>query len=271
MSQPTTLTAPDILSVKSRVSWGAIAAGAMIALAIYFLLTLLGLAVGLELRTRREGSEYLGIAAGLWAIITLLFSMFIGGWATSRLAVGETQGEAFLYGIILWGVLFVGMIWMAGQGVKVGFGAMMGLASGAVTMTDEDPAGAADRGAVSSLIRRYNDQFGGDKFVDDLTKMGVERDQAQKIRDLAKQKIEAAKNDEAGLPGQIDAAANDPAVRQTAEQAVALTRQALWYTLVGVIVSMLAVVLGALSGSGATIIPVALAGVRRAGPPPSRA
>jgi len=142
----------------------------MIALAVYFLLTLLGLAVGLEIRSRREGTEYLGIGAGLWAIITLLFSMFIGGWATSRLAVGETRGEAFLYGIILWGVLFVGMIWMAGQGVKIGFGAMMGLASGAIAGTDEDPAAAVDRGAVSTLVRRYNDELGGEK------KNGIKRE-----------------------------------------------------------------------------------------------
>ena len=34
----------DLLAVKSRVSWGAIAAGAMVALTIYIVLTLLGLA-----------------------------------------------------------------------------------------------------------------------------------------------------------------------------------------------------------------------------------
>ena len=43
-----TLKATDLLAVKSRVSWGAISAGAMVALAIYFFLTLLGLAIGLE-------------------------------------------------------------------------------------------------------------------------------------------------------------------------------------------------------------------------------
>ena len=145
----------DVLSVKSRVSWAAIAAGAMIALAVYFLLTLLGLAVGLELSIRRNGVD-IGIGASLWAIATLLFSMFAGGWATSRLAVGESRLEATLYGVILWGVLFVGMFWMVGQGVRVGFGALMGLASGAVVVTDDNPAAAADSGAVSTLIQRYN-------------------------------------------------------------------------------------------------------------------
>ncbi len=47
------LKATDLLAVKSRVSWGAIAAGAMVSLAIYFLLTLTGIAVGLEAAARR--------------------------------------------------------------------------------------------------------------------------------------------------------------------------------------------------------------------------
>ena len=38
--------------------------------------------------------------------------MFFGGWATSRLAVGESKLEAVLYGLILWGVLFLGLVWL---------------------------------------------------------------------------------------------------------------------------------------------------------------
>ncbi len=65
-------TRPTSSPSSRRVSWAAIAAGAMIALAVYFLLTLLGLAVGLELAVRRNGYN-LGMGAALWAIATLLF------------------------------------------------------------------------------------------------------------------------------------------------------------------------------------------------------
>ncbi len=264
MSQPhpqpqPPLRAVDVLSVKSRVSWGAIAAGAMIAIAIYFVLTLLGIAVGLEMAFRRDSTS-LGLAAAIWSIATLLFAMFIGGWSTSRLAVGETRGEAFLYGIILWGVMFVGMTWMIGQGVRVGFGAMLGVASGAVVMTDDDPATAATNGAIPALIQRYNSDLGGDKFVDDLTKTGVAKDQAVKIRDMVRDKINTIQNDSSP----IGAVANDPQVRQSAEQLGDATRQAVWYTLIGVLVSMAAVIVGALAGSGELVVPVALAGVRKA-------
>ena len=34
----------------------------------------------------------------------------------SRLAVGESKLEAVLYGLILWGVLFIGMVWLLASG-----------------------------------------------------------------------------------------------------------------------------------------------------------
>jgi hypothetical protein len=267
MSESTSLKSIDLLAVKSRVSWAAIAAGAMIALAVYFVLTLVGIAIGLELAVRRNSVD-LGVGAAIWSIASLLLAMFFGGWATSRLAVGESKLEAVLYGVILWGVLFVGMFWLIGQGVRVGFGLMMGVASGAVVVTDEDPAEAASAGAPATLIQRYNSTFGGEKFVEDLTKIGVDRERAEKIRDMAKQKLDAIQNDPTPIPAQIDTAAHDPNVRQTAREVANGTRKAVWYTLAGVMISMVSVILGSLAGSGVLPIPVPLQGVRRPTNPP---
>src|SRR5436305_1057283 len=148
--------ATDLLAVRSRVSWGAIAAGAMVALALYLFLTLLGVALGIEAAARGRGSN-LGSGAALYAILSLLLSMFFGGWATSRLAVGETKLEAVLYGIILWGVLFLGLVWLFNAGIRTGFGAMVGLSSGAYSPSTD--GGGADRpvspGIVEGLRRRY--------------------------------------------------------------------------------------------------------------------
>jgi hypothetical protein len=89
MAETSRPSATDLLSVKSRVSWGAIAAGAMIALTIYVVLALLGLALGIEVAVRGP-NEYLGPGAAVYTIVSLLLAMFFGGWATSRLAVGES-------------------------------------------------------------------------------------------------------------------------------------------------------------------------------------
>ena len=101
----------------------------MVALLIYTILTTLGLALGIEVAVR-GGNEYFGTGAAIYSILTLLVAMFFGGWATSRLAVGESKTEAILYGMILWGVLFIGMIWLFSAGIRTGFSAMVGMSSG---------------------------------------------------------------------------------------------------------------------------------------------
>jgi len=242
--------ATDLLAVKSRVSWGAIAAGAMVALAIYFFMTLLGLAIGLEVASRRPAGEGLGTGAAIYSIVSLLLAMFLGGWSTSRLAVGETKLEAVLYGVILWGVLFVGLFWMIGAGVRVGFGALV---SGAVAINTDDPADAASPDALNKLVDRYNSEVGGEKFVADLTKAGVDEAQARKIQANLKEKFNTVRND----PGSL---IKDPGVRQAG---VDISRQAAWYSLAGVAISMLAVIVGSLMGSGDLPVPVPILGVRR--------
>ena len=248
-STTSTLRATDLLAVKSRVSWGAIAAGAMVALAIYFFLTLLGLAIGLEVASRRPVDQGLGAGAVLYSILTLLLSMFLGGWATSRLAVGETKLEAILYGMILWGVLFVGMFWLIGAGVRVGFGAVI---SGAVALGSDDPADAAAPDALNKLVDRYNSEVGGEKFVQDLVKTGVDEAQARKIQATVKERIDKVRE-----PGSL---IKDPEARQAG---VDISRQAAWYSLFGVAISMGAVIIGSLVGSGDLPVPVSILGVRR--------
>jgi len=251
----------DMMPVRSRVSWGAIAAGAMVSVAVYFLLTLLGIAVGLEVSASRNDVD-LGTGAALWSILTLLLAMFLGGWATSRLAVGETKLEAVLYGVILWGVLFIGMFWLFGIGVRIGFGAMMGVASGATSVAAEDgrPGGSADAGVMEQLRQRYNSNFSDQKFVEDLKKLGVEDERAASIQKMVNERVETLRNDPAALPGQLS---NDPDVQQAGEDLKQGTRKAVWYSLMGIVVSMATVILGSLIGSGDIPVPIAVLGVRR--------
>jgi hypothetical protein len=226
-----TLRATDLLAVRSRVSWGALAAGAMVSLAIYFLLTLLGLALGIEAAVRRADVP-LGAGAAIYSILALLVAMFFGGWATSRLAVGETKLEAVLYGVILWGVLFTGMLWLVGVGVRVGFGAVVGVASGAYTTE----SGRLDVDRVADGMRRAGvDQATIDKYRDYYERL---RRDPNAAADVARENV-------------------DP------QAAASVARTASWYALIGVVVSMATVVFGSLVGSGDVPVPVPVLGVRR--------
>jgi hypothetical protein len=253
----------DMLSVRSRVSWGAIAAGAMVALSLYMLFTMLGVALGIEVAVR-GADQNLGTGAAIYSILALLIAMFFGGWATSRLAVGESKLEAVLYGLILWGVLFMGMVWLLSAGIRTGFGAMIGLSSGAYDVVrEDDTASAPSPGLIDALRTRYDTELGGDRFVEDLKKTGLTEDQARKAQQEVKSRIDRVRNDPGSFPEVARDIASQPDVRRTAGQLAQGARQATWWTLLGVLVSMVTVIVGSLVGSGELLQPVPIIGVRR--------
>ncbi len=106
----------DILSVGSRVSWGAILAGAAIALAVYAVLMGGGAALGVTF-SDRLGLRVLTIGGVLWGLFSALLALFLGGCVVSRVTAGENKTEAVMYGVILWGVVFATSILMAGAGM----------------------------------------------------------------------------------------------------------------------------------------------------------
>lgn len=119
------LAAADLLPVRSRVSWGAILAGLVLAFATYLLLGALGTAVGLT-ASQNVGGQGLAIGAAIWAILSLLIALFLGGFVTSRMTVGENRGEAAVYGLLLWGALSALLIGIPGLAASdPGFGGVI--------------------------------------------------------------------------------------------------------------------------------------------------
>lgn len=123
-----TLRSEDMVAVRSRVSWGAIIAGVVVALAAFMLLSTFGVAVGLSVNEGADAGA-VGIGAGIWAIVVTLVSLFLGGWITSQCTAGENKQEAAFYGIVVWGVLFSVLLFLAAGGVNLGMSAMMGTAT----------------------------------------------------------------------------------------------------------------------------------------------
>lgn len=116
----------DVASVGSRVSWSALLAGAVVALTIYVSLGTLGVAVGLSTAgADNVGGNALAIGAAIWAAISLLVALFMGGFVTSRSTVGERKDEAMIYGLLLWGTIFVGVVMLTGLGLNLGVGGML--------------------------------------------------------------------------------------------------------------------------------------------------
>lgn len=93
---------PDVKihqSVSSyKISWGAIFAGTITALAVELVFTLLGVAIGVnpaEMAT-------LTIGAGLWLLVTTVVSLFIGGFVAAWMSGVYRPFNAVLHGFVVW-------------------------------------------------------------------------------------------------------------------------------------------------------------------------
>ena len=122
-------TAPDYSYERpvGRISWGAILAGTVVALAIQIVLTLIGVAVGLATLDPATGDNpsgtALGAGAGIWLVLSSLISLFFGGYIAARLA-GKLNG--WLHGLTTWGTLTLLMLML----LTTAAGQLIGVASG---------------------------------------------------------------------------------------------------------------------------------------------
>jgi len=149
MADTTTAVRPeDTTSVGSRISWGAVLAGVVVALAVYLVLTTLAAAIGFTIPTRNISEKALLNGALVWAIVSLALAMFAGGWTVSQLTAGETQCESMIHGLILWGTVVAVMLWMTASGIGTGFSAMMRTSYGAGEAAEGEPAWAQVAGRV---------------------------------------------------------------------------------------------------------------------------
>src|ERR671916_311085 len=77
-------------ALPPRVSWGAIIAGAVIAVVIGFMLNILGVAVGATavdaVNRDTPSASTFGIGAGIWLLAATLIGLAVGGYAAARLS-----------------------------------------------------------------------------------------------------------------------------------------------------------------------------------------
>jgi len=131
-----TIETKDVMPVHSRVSWGAVLAGAVMAIAIYTLLSVLGIAIGMTVSNRGGAdTDTINLGAVIWAVITLMISLFLGGWVTSQCTTNETKMEAVVYGVVVWGTMFALLAWPLMSRLNLGFSDLLNMAGAPHTTT----------------------------------------------------------------------------------------------------------------------------------------
>lgn len=97
--------------LRASISWPAIFAGVVIAIAIQLVLALLGAGIGLSLVDPMQGStpsaSGFGIGAGIYWIISTIVALGAGSYAAARVAGVHDRFDGIVHGLTIWGVTLI--------------------------------------------------------------------------------------------------------------------------------------------------------------------
>jgi pyruvate/2-oxoglutarate dehydrogenase complex dihydrolipoamide acyltransferase (E2) component len=116
----------------NKVNWGAIFAGAVVALVIQFLLTLLGVGIGAATLDPSTGDNpdagTFSTVSAIWYALAGIVAAFVGGFIASRMSGRTLASSGSLHGLTSWAVttLFLLYLLTTAVGTLVG-GALNGL------------------------------------------------------------------------------------------------------------------------------------------------
>ncbi|MBE9124374.1 hypothetical protein IQ269_27175 [Tychonema sp. LEGE 07199] len=106
------------VNYHDRVRWGPVLAGIAIALTGQLLLSALGAAIGLSAGATGANAGSVGLAVGIWSIVSLLISLFLGGWVMAQSCGPMTKKTAILNAAILWGTTLALSSWLLASGIS---------------------------------------------------------------------------------------------------------------------------------------------------------
>lgn len=142
--------------IRRRVSWGSIIGGVMTVLAVSVLLSLLGTSIGLYMfdPTSSEPMSGIGTTVGIWTVVSLLISLFCGGYVAGKLA----GADGAIHGFLVWATSLIITVIL---GIMLAVGAVKATANvlGSIaSVTGNVISGVAS--GVGSGIQGVTDQVG---------------------------------------------------------------------------------------------------------------
>jgi hypothetical protein len=105
----------------SKISWGAVFAGVVVALATQLLLNMLGISIGAATLNPVEGDNpsamSLSIGAGIWFALSTILAALAGGYAAGRLAGILRESTAGWHGLTAWALTTLVIFYLLGSTV----------------------------------------------------------------------------------------------------------------------------------------------------------
>ncbi|WP_225125317.1 MULTISPECIES: PhnA-like protein [unclassified Bradyrhizobium] len=136
----------------NQVAWGAVFAGAAIALVIQIILNMIGLGVGLSTVDVGEGStpsaSSMSVGAGIWFVVSGIVAAALGGYIAGRLSGKASASTTAYHGLMSWAVSTLAVMYLLSS-------AASGIAGGALSTASSalGGAGKALGGSVQTAVQ----------------------------------------------------------------------------------------------------------------------
>lgn len=166
----TAVAAPEgAPALPPRVSWGAIVAGAVVAVATGVMLNILGAAIGATtvdaVARDTPSATSFGIGAGVWLIVSNLIGLAVGGYTAARLSGTSDAMDASLHGLGVWATGFLVSAVLLGNVVagtaSTAFSAASNVVGGAGRGAGSAVSAVADQANPQALIERARSALTG--------------------------------------------------------------------------------------------------------------
>lgn len=243
-----------------RLSWAGIWGGVLMAVGTLLLLAALGVAVGITaVDPGQTQASTFGTGAGIWAGVSLLIALFLGGLVSTRAGFITDRTTGFFEGALVWVVSILLMGYLATSGMSmVASGAfrLIGGASQAVGTVMQGAGGAPNvdvSGSVDQMIQRLRDPKTAQQIAQATGMPATEvqaslSETAQRVENNRNNPAQAASEAKEGMSQLLDKAKASGALQQKAEQIKPEASRAAWITFGALVLSLVAAVIGAMAG-----------------------
>jgi len=243
-----------------RLSWAGIWGGVLMAVGTLLLLAALGVAVGITaVDAGQTRASTFGTGAGIWAGVSLLVALFLGGLVSTRAGFITDRTTGFFEGALVWVVSILLMGYLATSGMSmVASGAfrLIGGASQAVGTVMQGAGGAPNvdiSGSVDQMIQRLRDPKTAQQIAQATGMPATEvqaslSETAQRVENNRNNPAQAASEAKEGMSQLMDKAKSSGALQQKAEQIQPEASRAAWITFGALVLSLVAALIGAMAG-----------------------
>ena len=217
----------------ARVRWSAVWAGLVAATGLQILLFVLGAAVGISVMGGGSGGG-LTLGEGIWALVILIITLFVGGLVAGRLAAVRTGFESLVHGTLVWALSLMIGAWFVFMTATHALGGALNIAGnvtgGALSAVGGVTGPIAGQAAGDVASRRNPTVANLQRAADEARREALQRGLTpDSVRALANNAVGRVRTEAGEVAGQVHSAAIGTA----------------WVTLAAIILAFLAAWLGA--------------------------